>query len=157
MRTFLLVTLTLVFSMAWAMPTPEEIKKAQSLVSELMADDVAAFEKGDKKAVEVGDAALEYARRAQTEAAKFVLYKGALQYFVRGKEYDKAAEAVEALRCAVKDVPPEAVVDLVRTAAKDVRGKDAPRLLALQKAAQCFDKLGQSSRAENLRTQLKAL
>lgn len=33
----------------------------------------------------------------------------------------------------------------------------AERAEALQKAAQCFDKLGQSSRAENLRTQLKAL
>lgn len=79
MRTTLLATLTLAFGLVWAMPTPEEIKKAQPLVTELMADDVAAFEKGDKTAVEVGDAALDYAGKAETEAAKFVLYKGALQ------------------------------------------------------------------------------
>lgn len=136
LKTILFATVALAFGMGWAMPKPGEIRKAQQLVTELMADDVAAFEKGDKKAVEVGEAALAYAGKAATEAAKFVLYKGALQYFVRGKEYGKAAEAVEALNGAVKDIPPEEIIDLIRAAAKGVRGKDAPQLLAVLKVAQ---------------------
>ena len=136
MKRCLLVLCSLMGVLGWAMPTPEAIRKVQPLVAELMADGVAAFEKGNKTAVEVGEAALGYAEKAETEAAKFVLFKGALQYFVRGKDYDKAAGAVEALCGNVKDVPLEEVVNLIRTAAKGVRGKDAPQLLAMLKAAQ---------------------
>ena len=135
MRTVLSLGCVLVCLRGLAMPKPEEIKKAQPLVVELMSEDLAALQKGDKTAVDVGDAALDYANAAESEAAKYVLYKGALQYFVRGKDYDKAAEAVELLRTAIKDFPPEEVVEIIRGAARGVSGKDAPRLLAILKDA----------------------
>ena len=136
MKNILLVACFAVSFAGLAMPKPTEIEKAQPLVVELMAEDVAAFRKGKKTASDVGESALAYAKKADSEASKYVLYEGAMQFFVRGKEYDRAADAIEALRGAVKDIPYETIVNLIRATAKGVRGKDAPRLLAIMKEAQ---------------------
>ena len=123
-------------SAALAMPTKEELGKAQSLVVELMADDVAAFKAKSKKAEEIGDTSVKYAQEASTEAAKFLLLKGAISYYVRGESYDKAADAVNALREAVPDVPPDVLEEVIRKNTARVTAKKAPRLYAMYQTVQ---------------------
>ena len=60
---------------AAAMPTRSELKKVQSVVNELMADDIAAMKSGRLKASQVAANAEKLAGEAQSEAAKFLLYK----------------------------------------------------------------------------------
>ena len=93
-------------AVALAMPTKDELKKAQPLVAELMAPTLADFKAKKKTAAEVGDVSVDFAAKAETEAAKFLLLKGALTYYVRGDEYDKAADAVETLKSSVAQIPP---------------------------------------------------
>ncbi len=127
-------------SLALALPPAGEIGKAQKVISVLMADDIAALKAGKKTPVEVGDAAVAFSKEAETEAMKYVLLKGALEYYVRGKDYDKAADAAEAMRNSVKDLAPEDLVDAIRSSARGVRGSAAPRLLAILRTAQAQTK-----------------
>ena len=64
-----------------AMPTAEEQKKAAPIVAELMNPLVADFKANKKTAAEVGDMAMGYVKEANTEAAKYLLMKGAIWYF----------------------------------------------------------------------------
>ena len=90
---------------AAAMPTRSELKKVQSVVNELMADDNAAMKSGRLKAPQVAANAEKLAGEAQSEAAKFLLYKGAFGLYVQGGSYDEAIRAIDHLTEAVKDVP----------------------------------------------------
>jgi len=121
---------------ALAMPTQAELKKAQPLVAELMADDMAAFKAKSKKAEEVADMSVKYAQEASTEAAKFLLLKGAVSYYVRGEAYGKAADAVNALRTEVADVSPSVIEEIIRKSTARVTAKKAPRLFAQYRVAQ---------------------
>lgn len=121
---------------ATAMPTKEELQKAQPLLEELMSEDMSALKKKAKTPAQVGEDALKFAVEAETEAAKFLLYKGALIFFVRGGEYEKAADVVATLKEGVSDVPPDVVAEIIATAARGVTAKKAPRLMALYRAAQ---------------------
>ena len=136
MKYSFVVLMVLCAASALAMPTKEELSKAQSLVVELMADDVAAYKAKSKKAEEVGDTSVKYAQEASTEAAKFLLLKGAISYYVRGESYDKAADAVNALREAVPDVPPDVLEEIIRKNTARVTAKKAPRLYAMYQTVQ---------------------
>ena len=136
MKRSLLVLTVLCAASALAMPTKDELAKAQSLVVELMADDVAAYKAKSKKAEEIGDTSVKYAQEASTEAAKFLLLKGAISYYVRGESYDKAADAVNALREAVPDVPPDVLEEIIRKNTARVTAKKAPRLYAIYQTVQ---------------------
>ena len=136
MKNSFVVMMVLCAANALAMPTKEELAKAQSLVVELMADDVAAYKAKSKKAEEVGDVSVKYAQEASTEAAKFLLLKGAISYYVRGESYDKAADAVNALREAVPDVPPDVLEEVIRKNTARVTAKKAPRLYAMYQTVQ---------------------
>ena len=136
MKNSFVLLMILCAASALAMPTKDELSKAQSLVIELMADDVAAYKAKSKKAEEIGDVSVKYAQEASTEAAKFLLLKGAISYYVRGESYDKAADAVSALREAVPDVPPDVLEEIIRKNTARVTAKKAPRLYALYQTVQ---------------------
>ena len=136
MKNTILVSLALCAATSLAMPTKDELAKAQTLVTELMAEDVAAFKAKDKKAEEIGDTSVKYAQEATTEAAKFLLLEDAVSYYVRGESYDKAADAVNALREAIPDIPPSVVEEIIRKNTARVTAKKAPRLYAMYRTAQ---------------------
>ena len=73
---------------AHAMPTPEETKKVEPLVADLMRDDQAALKSGKKTRIEVAESAMELAYKADSEAAKLLLMKGAFNLYVRAGEFD---------------------------------------------------------------------
>ena len=86
------------FSMAvFAMPTPEQTKKVESLVVDLMRDDQAALKSGKKTRVEVAESAMSLADQAESEAAKLLLMKGAFNLYVRAGEFDRAIETLQSL------------------------------------------------------------
>ena len=136
MRKSLLILMVLCAASALAMPTKDELSKAQPLVMELMADDVTAYKAKSKKPEEIGDTSAKYAQEASTEAAKFLLLKGAISYYVRGESYDKAADAVNALRTEIADVPPAVVEEIIRKNTARVTAKKAPRLYAIYQTVQ---------------------
>ena len=122
-------------SVALAMPTQQELKKAQPLVAELMAPIMDDFKAKKKTAAEVADAAVKYAGEAETEAAKFMLYRSSIPYYVRGEAYDKAADAVEQMKANVKDVPAEVVAEIISKATVRANKEKAPRLFELYQQA----------------------
>lgn len=110
MLTFVLSTAVLFCTrMSYAMPSQAEIDNVQPLVSELMRPLVKDFKAKKKLAAEVGDGAVELVAEANSDAAKFVLLKGAVYYYTRAKAYDKAADAIESIMELVPDIPPKAL------------------------------------------------
>ena len=121
---------------AVAMPTRDEQKKAAPIVAELMNPLVADFRAKKKTAAEVGDVAMTYAKEANTEAAKFLLLKGAIWYFAQAKEDAKAVAAIAALTEQVKDIPPEVMRnDILKPAIDHVSEQNVPGLFAQFRSA----------------------
>ena len=75
-----------------SMPTPQEIAAAEPLVQEVMKAEMDALRSGKKNREQVGDAALALAKAAQAPAEKYLLLTGAFDYYMRGGNYDKAAQ-----------------------------------------------------------------
>ena len=134
-RLLVMVMIAVCSSAALAMPTQDELKKAQPLVVELIADDLAAYKAKSKKAEEIGDVSVKYAQMASTDAAKFLLLRGAISYYVRGEVYDKAAEAVELMKANVKDVPAEVIAEIISKVTIRATTKNATRLFELYRLA----------------------
>ena len=125
---------------ALAMPTKAELGKAQSLVAELMAPAMADYKSASAKdkaaaALKVADTSVEFANAAETEAAKFLLLKGAVSFYTRGEAYDKAADTVTALQSGVKNVTPEVIAEITGKATGRISESKAPRLFALYRSA----------------------
>ena len=118
-----------------AMPSKQEINKAQPLVAELMTPAMDDYKAKKKTAAEVADAAVAFAAEAETEAAKFMLYRSSIPYYVRGEAYDKAADAVMLLKSNVKDVPAEVVEEIISKATVRANKEKAPRLFELYRQA----------------------
>ena len=109
---------------AGAMPSAADFDKVRPVVESLSAGKSA-------------DKVQALATEAETEAGKFLLLEKAAALHVKAKDYDKAADALEALREAVPDIPASSFADLVKSVAKPIRrAKDAPRLQELLKTAQ---------------------
>ena len=124
-KTCCFVVFTLGFMMTgWSMPSRSDLKKVQSTVNELMADDIVAMKGGKKTPADAAAKALEYAGVATDEASKFLLYKGAFGLFVQGGRYDEAIAALDALTANVKNVPDKVVADIVREKLKKISKKD---------------------------------
>ena len=121
--------------MAFGMPTDKELSQARSLVNELMNPLVKDFNARKKTAVAVGDAALGLVADSETKAAKLVLLRGCVYYYVLGKAYDKAASAIESIMELVPDMPPNALYEITSKAAARLTDKSAPRLIALNNLA----------------------
>ena len=123
---------------AIAMPTRAELSNAQPLVNELMAPTLEEFMSATDKtaaAVNVGDYACAFAAEAETEAAKLLLLKGAVVFYVRGEAYDKAADSIATMQSAVSNLSPEVVAEIVGKAASRVPESKVPRLHAYYRAA----------------------
>ena len=122
-------------AVALAMPTQQELKKVQPMVAELMAPTMDDFKAKKKTAAEVADMAVKYAGEAETEAAKFMLYRSSIPYYVRGEAYDKAADAVTLLKTNVKNVPAEVIAEIISKATVRANREKAPRLFELYQQA----------------------
>ncbi len=150
--------MTIAFALAafavLAMPTKEDMAEAQSIVNELMKDHVDANKKGKESNVAVGDAAMALAKDAQGEAAKLLLLKGAVTYYARGKEYEKAAGVVEAIMSEIEGVTPTELDGIVKKATTGVPEKKAPRLFAIKKAV--ASRVRAEAALHDLDTKLKA-
>ncbi len=115
-----------------AMPTPEETKKAEPLVMDLMRADQDALKSGKKTRVEAAQSAMEHAKKAESEAAKLLLMKGAFNLYARAGEFDKAIETLQTMQTAIPDMPPQSVTNMIETALRGTANKkDAARLYKL--------------------------
>ena len=150
-RIVVLAAAAMAASVVSAMPTKNDLAKAQPLVNELMGPLVNSFRAKKTKASEVGAKAEEYAREAETEAAKFLLLKGAITYYSHAEEYDKAADAVDELGRAVKDIPPDTMLDIISRATSRIGEANAPRLYAQYRLVSA------RSQAEKMVAKMKAL
>ena len=135
MRTYVCALAAIAASLAWAMPTKQEIKRVQPLVNELMSEHVKDYRSGRKSAKEVGDAAAGLVDKAEGEAAKFVLIRGAVYYYSVAKEFDKAADVLETIRTHISDIPPSDVNDLASMALSNAGRGGAQRLRDIQRVA----------------------
>ena len=123
---------------AFAMPTRAELSKAQPLVNELMAPALEEYKSAADKtaaAVKVGDSSSAFAAEAETEAAKFLLLKGAVNYYVRGEAYDKAADCIATMQSDISNLTPDAIAEIVGKATGRISESKAPRLIAYYRAA----------------------
>ena len=120
------------FSMAvFAMPTPEQTKKVESLVVDLMRDDQAALKSGKKTRVEVAESAMSLADQAESEAAKLLLMKGAFNLYVRAGEFDRAIETLQSLQTAIPDIPPANMASIIESSLRSVPRKNGGQLYRL--------------------------
>ena len=131
----LLVACALAAQFACAMPSEREITRVQPMVLELMAPHENDFDAKKETAKEVGDAAVGLAKKAEGEAAKYILLKGAIHYYARAKEYDLAADALESIRAAVKDFPDAEVSAIASKALSRAGADEAQRLKAICRVA----------------------
>lgn len=129
-RLTVLAVATVAVSIAAAMPSKSEFAKAQPIVNELMNPFINGYKAKKNTAAEVGAKAVEYSREAETEAAKFLLLKGAITYYSMAEDYDKAADAVDELASVVKDIPPDRMLDIISRATSRISEANAPRLHA---------------------------
>ena len=120
---------------ASAMPTQPELSKVQPEVNKRMNPVLKDYKAKKRSAAEVGDAAMAFAAETDTQAAKFLLMKGAVVYYSRAKDYEKAADAVEAIIALVPDITPKALYEITSKAAAGATNKTAPRLIAINNAA----------------------
>ena len=111
-----------------AMPSRAELEKVQPIVKELMAGDLKAVKKGEKSVAEVASRAEELAGAADGEAAKFLLLNFAFNSYVDIQEFEKAANVVDQMRVAVKDVSDSDIVNLLRPAMKKLLPKAGGKL-----------------------------
>ena len=123
-----------------AMPTKVELTKAQPIVNELMKPLVDDFKAKRKSAKEVAQSAESFAKEAETEAAKLLLLRGAISYYSRSADYEKAADAVALLQSEVKDIPPETVAEIISRATSRISAKNAPRLYSQYRLAKALVK-----------------
>ena len=121
---------------ASGMPTHAELEKAQGLVTELMRSDVANFNERKMSAADVATAALKYAGEAQSEAARFLLLKGAFFYRVRAEDYDGAMDVISKIRNDINDVPDATLVNILSSAIRSIPRKRAGRLYDLHQRLQ---------------------
>ena len=120
---------------AMAMPTRQQLAKAQEMVSDVTAADVKALKAGAKKPAEVAAKHMELAAQAGSEAEKYLLLQGAFHLYVKGEDYDNAAKAIETMQTEIKDFNPEVIVELCGKAHVRKMQENAPRLYAIKENA----------------------
>ena len=120
---------------AVAMPSKIEQAEVRPLVNELMRPYVQNLKARKMTPVEVGDRAMKFVAEAKTEAAKFVLLKGAVYYYTLARRYDKSAGAIVAIMKLAPDIPPNELYEITSKAAANATGGTASRLIALNNEA----------------------
>ena len=101
-----------------------------------MAPVMAEYKSKTKTAVDVADTSIDFAKSAKSEAAKYLFLRGAVGYYVRGGEFGKAADVVDALKTKVKDVPPAEIASVISGALGRENARKAPRLQSQLQLAQ---------------------
>ena len=115
-----------------AMPTKEEMKRAEPVVKERLASERAALESGKKTRSEVAAAAMRLASETDSDAAKLLLMKGAFALYVKDGNLEKAVETMRALEAAISDMPPQSVTNMIEMALLGVvKKEDRARLYKL--------------------------
>lgn len=114
-----------------AMPTEEEARKAEPVVKKLLASERAALKSGKKTPSEVAAAAMELAGKAESEAAKLLLMKGAFNLYVRAGEFDKAIETLHSLKAAIPDIPPQNIANIIEASLSGVSPENGGELRKL--------------------------
>ena len=99
-----------------AMPTEKETRRAEPVVRKLLEPERKALRSGKKTRSEVANAAMKLAAEADTEAAKLLLMKGAFVLYVQDGNLAKAAEAMNAIKAAIPDMPPKSVTNMIEAA-----------------------------------------
>ena len=139
---------------ASGMPTQAELEKVQGLVTELMRSDVANFNARKMSAADVATAALKYAGEAESEAARFLLLKGAFFYRVRAEDYDGAMDVISKIRHDINDVPDATLVKILSSAIRRIPRKSAGRLYDLHQRLQ--DRVRYAQEVKDLTAKIKA-
>ena len=121
---------------AHAMPTTQEIAATRPLVSELMSPVMAEYKAKAKTATEVANTAIGFAGSAKSEAACYLFLRGAVSFYVKGGEFGKAADAVDALKEKVPGIPPADIANIISSALDRENARKAPRLRSQLQLAQ---------------------
>lgn len=118
-----------------SMPTAQEITKAQPMVQELMADAMADVNAKKKSSAEAAEVSIRLAANAESEAAKYLLLRGAFLLYARAGEFVKAGDAIDLLRKEVKEIPVETLYEILAPALVGVKEEKAPSIYALYSEA----------------------
>ena len=121
---------------ASAMPTKRELSKAQAVVQDLMAPVMTDYRAKTKTAVEVADASVEFAKMTKDEAAQLMFLRGAINYYIIGKDYKKASDTLELLKTNIKNLPPTEIIAVLKRAYSQGVLQKAPRLESCFRLAQ---------------------
>jgi hypothetical protein len=136
------------------MPTSGELTKEKAIVKELMSPLVNDYKAGKKTAVEVGNGAMGFVAMADTQAAKFLLLRGAAHYYSLAKEYEKTADAIESIMKLVPDIPPGTLHEITTKVAANATAENAPRLVRLKKMSMA--RAFAAARLQEVEKELKA-
>lgn len=121
--------------MASAMPTKAELQKAQAMVNDVTAADVAALKTKAKTPAEVAAKHMELAGQAGSEAEKYLLLQGAFKLYAKAGDYEGAAKALGTMNREIADMNPEVIVEIYNKAIFSSMKEKAPKLHAIKEAA----------------------
>lgn len=131
----LAVALTMSAVSAWAMPTEAQINKVRPLVNEIMAAYTNDYRANKKTAKEVGDAAAGHVNRAESEAAKYLLLREAINYYSIARAFDKAAAALERMMSQIRNLPATEVETLAAKVLRRAGKNEARRIREIRRMA----------------------
>lgn len=120
---------------AVAMPTKAELQKAQAMVNDVTAADVAALKAKSKTSAEVAAKHLELAGQAGNEAEKYLLLQGAFKLYAKAGDYESAANALGTMNREISNMNPEVIVEIYNKAIFSSMKEKAPKLHAIKEAA----------------------
>ena len=120
---------------AAAMPTKQELQKAQAMVNDVTAADLAALKTKSKTPAEVAAKHMELAAQAGSEAEKYLLLQGAFKLYAKAGDYDAAANALGAMNREIADMNPEVIVEIYNKAIFSSMKEKAPKLFAIKETA----------------------
>ena len=122
-----------------AMPTEKETRRAEPVVRKLLAPERAALSSGRKTRSEVASEAMKLAGKADTEAEKLLLMKGAFTLYAQDGNLEKTAETMNAIKAAIPDLPLQSVTNMIESvllgASKKVDGAQLYKLLDEKRGA----------------------
>ena len=113
-----------------AMPTEKETRRAEPVVKKLLAQERVALNSGKMTRSEVAAAAMGLADKAESEAEKLLLMKGACDFYVHAGEFDKAIETLQAMMMKIPDIPYATIVSILEYSLRGVSRNSAKDLWA---------------------------
>ncbi|MBQ6137453.1 MAG: leucine-rich repeat protein, partial [Kiritimatiellae bacterium] len=91
----------------------------------------AALDAGKKTRSEVAAAAMKLADKAEIDATRLLLMKGAFILYVQDGNLEKAVETLNSLKAAIPDIPPQSVTNIIETALSGVSKENRGELRKL--------------------------